>query len=193
MSHYAPFSTTQLSWIEDMMAHVQADYSTISPPPSSLENFPTPPSSPIGSPSTQLLMQLGDTDVSHEIKISISATDSTNEKKRSHTSCTCHHGAILEQLQNFNLSNDNIVDTRIGQPEEQKENKSTQAEASRIGSGVIQARAFCPTFACQTYKRKIEDIGTNTDQENFDISLNPAPVSYPRSWTYRIVGLWTNP
>ncbi|KAG2147058.1 hypothetical protein BD769DRAFT_1382180 [Suillus cothurnatus] len=187
MSHYAPFATTQLSWIEDMIAHVQADRvsefstsgsgddtsvfwepdlssfadpfatysptdSTISPPPSSLENFPTLPSSPIGSPSAQLLMRLGDTDVLHEIKISISATDSTNEKKRSCTSCTRHRGAILEQSQNFNPSNDNIVDARIGQPDKQKENKST------------------------TYKRKIEDIGSNTNRKNFDISLNPAPV-----------------
>jgi hypothetical protein len=167
MSHYAPFATTQLSWIEDMMAHVQADRvsefstsgsgddtsvfwepdlssfadpfatysptdSTISPPPSSLENFPTLPSSPIGSPSAQLLMRLGDTDASHEIKISISATDSTNEKKRSRTSRTRHRGAILEQSQNFNPSNDNIVDARIGQPDEQKENKSTVSICSLV-------------------------------------------------------------
>ncbi|KAG1869629.1 hypothetical protein F4604DRAFT_1927043 [Suillus subluteus] len=190
MSHYAPFATTQLSWIEDMMAHVQADWvvefstsgsgddisvfwepdssyftdpfathsptdSTIPPPPSTLENFPTLSSSPIGSPSTQLLVGLGDTDAWHGINSFVIATVSTNEKKRSRT-----------------------LDARIGQPDEQKENKTMQAEVGRVGGGVIQARASRTTSARQTYKRKIEDVDTEpeTDQENFDISPNPAPV-----------------
>ncbi|KAG1853053.1 hypothetical protein F4604DRAFT_1933518 [Suillus subluteus] len=213
MSHYAPFATTQLSWIEDMMAHVQADRvaefstsgsgddisvfwepdsssftdpfathsptdSTIPPPPSTLENFPTLSSSPIGSPSTQLLVGLGDTDAWHGINSFVIATVSTNEKKRSRTCHTHHRGAPLEQSQTFKLSNDNIVDARIGQPDEQKENKTMQAEASRVGGGVIQARASRTTSARQTYKRKIEDFDTkpDTNQENFDISPNPAPV-----------------
>jgi hypothetical protein len=54
--------------------------------------------------------------------------------------------------------------------------RGQQAEASHVGGGVIQARAFRPTSARQTYKRKIEDIGTDTDRKNFDISPNPAPV-----------------
>jgi hypothetical protein len=56
--------------------------------------------------------------------------------------------------------------------------RGQQAEAGRVDEGVIRARALCTTSVRQTHKRKIEDVDTklDTDQENFDISPNPAPV-----------------
>ncbi|KAG1775008.1 hypothetical protein EV702DRAFT_1199857 [Suillus placidus] len=189
MSYYTPFATTQPSWIEAMMAHVQADcvckfstsggsddtsvfwepdllsftdpFTTHSPtdstiPLPSLENFSTLPSSP--SPT---------------------ATVSTDEEKRSHTSHTCHRGAPLEQspiLKLSKLSNDNTVDA--GQSDEQKRKENIQAEAGCVGGGIIRARAIRTTSGRQTHKRTIEDIDTepDTDQEDFDVSSNHAPV-----------------
>ncbi|KAG0695474.1 hypothetical protein DFH29DRAFT_1005451 [Suillus ampliporus] len=181
MSDYAPYVTTQPScnWIEDMMAHVQADrlseFSTFgssddlsiywepdlsslpsSPPPSSFKPPPTLPSPPTSSPSAKPLLRFGDTD----------------------TLCTFlthHQGAVLEQSQTLEQpSNDDIVGIHIGRPDEQKENKSVQAEAGHIRA--IRARAFRTTSTRQTCKRKIEDIEHNTNQETLDISLNLAPV-----------------
>ncbi|KAG1723341.1 hypothetical protein EDB19DRAFT_1916167 [Suillus lakei] len=202
MSYYAPYATTQPSWIKDMMTHVQADRmsefstsgsgdsvsvywepvssftdpskthsptDTILPPALSLKNLSTLPSSPIGSPSAQPHMRLGDTEVSHEFKSSVLTTVPTNEEKRSHTSRTHHRGAPLEQLQTLKqLSNNNIVGVCIGQAEEG--NRSIQAEASCVGGGVIQARACCTTSAGQTCKSKIKDIDAkhDIDQENID-------------------------
>ncbi|KAG1844887.1 hypothetical protein C8R48DRAFT_780105 [Suillus tomentosus] len=214
MSYYAPFATTQPSWIEAMMAHVQTDrvsefstsghgddisvfwepdslsftdrFTTHSPtdstiPSPSLGNFSTLPSSLTSSPSAQPLMWLSGADASHDIYSSVSATASTNEEKRSRTSRTCHRGTPLEQSQTLKLSNGNTVDAPIapiGQPNGQKRKKYMQAEAGRVDEGVIRARALCTTSVRQTHKRKIEDVDTklDTDQENFDISPNPAPV-----------------
>ncbi|KAG1844147.1 hypothetical protein F4604DRAFT_1980497 [Suillus subluteus] len=160
MSDYDHYLTTQPSWIEDMMAHVQADRlsdfstfgsgndvsiywepelssftdpfttnsptDTILPSPTSFKNLPTLPSSPTGSPSAKPPMQrLGDTDLSHEIESSVSINVPANEKKRSRTFHTRRQGTALEQSQTVKqLSNDGIAaGIRIGQPDEQKENK----------------------------------------------------------------------
>ncbi|KAG0699451.1 hypothetical protein DFH29DRAFT_877277 [Suillus ampliporus] len=182
MSCYAPYATTQPSWIKDMMTHVQADRvsefstsgssdNTILPPPSSLKNLPTLPSLPTDSPSAQPLMRLGDTEASHEFKSSVSTTIPTNKEKRSHTSHTRHRGAPLEQLQTLKqLSNDNIVGVRIRQAEEGNKSMVSKLKPGRVDGGVTRARACRTTSAGQTCKRKVEDVDAkhNINQENID-------------------------
>ncbi|KAG1845199.1 hypothetical protein F4604DRAFT_1937111 [Suillus subluteus] len=103
------------------------------------------------------MQRLGDTDVSHEIESSVSINVPADEKKRSRTFHTRHQGTALEQSQTVKqLSNYGIAaGVRIGQPDEQKENKFVQTEAGRVGA--VRARAFGTTSARQTCKRKIED------------------------------------
>ncbi|KAG1730433.1 hypothetical protein EDD22DRAFT_853004 [Suillus occidentalis] len=187
MSHYDPYTITQPSGFEDMMAHVQADCvsefstsgsgdnvsaflkpellsftdsfkphsltDTIISIPSSVENFLTLPSSLTNSPSAQPLARVGDTDTSHEVESSVSTTTVPSNKEK--WSRTRHRGAPLEQLQTLEqLSGDSIVYVRIEQRDEQRERKSI------------------------TCKRKFEadNVKHDTEQENLNNPLNPAPV-----------------
>ncbi|KAG2086690.1 hypothetical protein BD769DRAFT_1681103 [Suillus cothurnatus] len=155
---------------------------TILPPPSSLENLPTLPLSPTGSPGAQLLERLLDTEASHEFESSVSTTIPSNEEKRSHTYCTCHRGALRKQSKTLKqITHDNIVGVRIGQAEEGKENKSMQAEAGCV-CGVIRARTCRTTSAGQPCKRKIKDADAedDTDREYLD---KPAPKRIRRERT----------
>lgn len=155
MSDYA---NTQPSWIEDMMAHVQADrlsefstcgsgddvsiywepelssftdpFITNSPTdttlhPSSFKNLPTLSSSPTESPNAKSHMQLGDTDVSHEIGSSASINVPANEKKRFRTFHTA-----LEQWQTVKQLSNNDIAGR--QPDEQQKNKFVVSDSSLV-------------------------------------------------------------
>ncbi|KAG2083983.1 hypothetical protein BD769DRAFT_1682327 [Suillus cothurnatus] len=147
---------------------------TILPPPSSLENLPTLPLSPTGSPGAQLLERLLDTEALHEFESSVSTTIPSNEEKRSHMYCTCHRGALRKQSKTLKqITHDNIVGVRIGQAEEGKENKSMQAEAGCV-CGVIRARTCRITSAGQPCKRKIKDADAE-DDTNREYLDKPAP------------------
>ncbi|KAG2085491.1 hypothetical protein BD769DRAFT_1681677 [Suillus cothurnatus] len=157
---------------------------TILPPPSSLENLPTLPLSPTGSPGAQLLERLLDTEASHEFESSVSTTVPSNEEKRSHTYCTCHRGALRKQSKTLKqITHDNIVGVRIGQAEEGKEKQKygQQAEAGCV-CGVIRARTCRTTSAGQPCKRKIKDADAedDTDREYLD---KPAPKRIRRERT----------
>ncbi|KAG2336225.1 hypothetical protein BDR05DRAFT_1006062 [Suillus weaverae] len=173
MSYYTPFATAQPSGIEAMMAHVQADciceFSTSGDGDdisvfwepdllSFTDPFTThsPTDSTIPPPSLENFSALPSSP-------SPTATTSADKEKRSRTSCTCHQGAPLEQSPTLKLSNDNTVDA--GQPNEQKIKENIQAKAGH------------------THKRKIEDVDTepDTNQEDFDVSSNHAPVE-TRKW-----------
>jgi len=134
---------------------------TILPPPSSLENLPTLPLSPTGSPGAQLLERLLDTEALHEFESSVSTTIPSNEEKRSHTYCTCHRGALRKQSKTLKqITHDNIVGVCIGQAEEGKENKSMVSVCSVVH--------FCCT------KRKVS---------------KPKPVVYVVSYELELVVL----
>ncbi|KAG1838760.1 hypothetical protein C8R48DRAFT_782312 [Suillus tomentosus] len=97
-------STTESSWIEDMMVHVKAhrvsEFSTsgsgddtlfsIHSPTNTITRPPspaTPPSSPTGSPDAQTPMRLGAIDMSHEFESPpVSTTVPVNEEERSYIS-----------------------------------------------------------------------------------------------------------
>ncbi|KAG1766030.1 hypothetical protein EV702DRAFT_1050818 [Suillus placidus] len=150
---------------------------TILPPPLSLKNLPTLPLSPTGSPGTQPLEWLLDTEASQEIESSVLTTVPANEEKWSHTYCTRHRGALLKQI-----SSDNVVGVHIGQAEEGKEKKSMLAEASCVCGGVIRARACRTTSAGQPCKRKIEDADAE-DDTNQEYRDKPVPKRIRREKT----------
>lgn len=123
-----------LLFLTDPFTSTHSPTDLIIPPPSSFENLPTLPSPPTGSPSAEPRVQLGDTDVSHGIEYSVSTTVPANESlNKSRTFRTRHRSAPLEQSQTLEqLSNHDIAGVRVGQPDEQKENKSVVSDCGSL-------------------------------------------------------------
>ncbi|KAG1759564.1 hypothetical protein EDD22DRAFT_955773 [Suillus occidentalis] len=160
---------SKLLFFTDPFTSTHSPTDLIPPPPSPFKNLPTLPSSPTGSPSA---VQLGDTDVSHEIECTVSTTVPADESlNKSRTFQTRHQSTALEQSQTLEqLSNRDITGVRVGQPDEQKENKSVQTENGRVG--VLRAQPFRVSSVRQTCKRKTKDaLNHDTDQ----VFPKPAP------------------
>lgn len=125
---------SELLFLTDPFTSTHSPTDFILPPPSSFKNLPTLPSTPTGSPSAKPRVQLGDTDVSHEIECTVSTTVPADESlNKSRTFQTRHRSAALEQSQTLEeLSNHAIAGVRVGQPDEQKENKSVVSDCNSL-------------------------------------------------------------